>query len=98
MVWTFVVISILIFIFNFLGAFPLNKKSYLNKEKKKKIQFKKISLPWVTSMPLKQCVPNPIFIQNSNFFTCFLDTRSNTSCASAAALTHAPDSVHTPPS
>ena len=35
MVWTFVVISILIFIFNFLGAFPLNKKSYLNKKKRK---------------------------------------------------------------
>ena len=98
MVGTFVVKVYLLFIFNFLGAFPLNKKSYLNKEKKKKIQFKKISLPWVTSMPLKQCVPNPIFIQNSNFFTCFLDTRSNTSCASAAGLTHAPDSVHTPPS
>ena len=52
MVGTFVVKVYLLFIFNFLGAFPLNKKSYLNKEKKKKIQFKKISLPWVTSMPL----------------------------------------------
>ena len=34
--------------------------------------------------PLKQSSQNPIFIQNLNFFTFFLDTKSNTSCASAA--------------
>ena len=37
MVGTFVVKVYLLFIFNFLGAFPLNKKSYLNNNKK--IQF-----------------------------------------------------------
>ena len=43
MVGTFVVKVYLLFIFNFLGAFPLNKKSYLNKEKKKrKYNFKKL--------------------------------------------------------
>ena len=31
MVGTFVVKVFLLFILNFLGAFPLNKKSYLNK-------------------------------------------------------------------
>ena len=34
--------------------------------------------------PLKKSSQNPIFIQNLNFFTFFLDTKSNTSCASAA--------------
>ena len=35
MVGTFVVKVYLLFIFNLLGAFPLNRKSYLNKERKK---------------------------------------------------------------